>query len=371
MNIEELKKEITSFFCKEVIPYEKTPEKFLELWPVFGERQLFEQFLIAKRNEDISAFEKHLCIVEEVCKLSISGLLLSFLTQGWLINCIGMLAQNEYHNEVLYKMKNGSTIGSFCLTEPEYGSSYKNLKTRAVRKNDGWDIQGEKIYITNGLHAQYLIVVANTSDNNKESISLFLLPVSDKNVVIDTSLKMCGNYHSGIAKLKLNYTGVDDKYLLGSVGAGAISLPRCLMHERLDIAFGTFFKARNCLYKTARYLKQRNTDTNENLLKFQHIQYKLVDLFSKLDLLENYIYNIGAKVISGKAKTRDAIAVKVISTEYSKEIINASLELNGAFGYTEESGLMNSFMDIAPLLVGGGANNVLRSVLFKYDIKRV
>jgi alkylation response protein AidB-like acyl-CoA dehydrogenase len=166
-SIVEIKNKIRSFVEENIKPYEKNPRDFIKCWPLLGKENYFALLSNAYNANDKNIFTKYLILLEELCRLSISGFMLSYLSQGWIIECLQRLAVNDYHEDILNKCKKGEISGAFCMTEEGYGSSYSELKTIATLNNGKWDINGEKIYITNAAFADCYIVVANTLVNNK------------------------------------------------------------------------------------------------------------------------------------------------------------------------------------------------------------
>ncbi len=357
------REEIKAFIEEKIKPFEKKPHNFAESWPLFGEQNLFGLLSRACRNQEPALFEEHLVLIEELSKVSISGLLISFLSQGWIIECIERLATNEYHRQALQECKKGKKIGAFCLTEADYGSSYSNLSTYAVEEDGKWRIEGEKVYITNSALADYFIVVANTSDEGKQKISLFLLDKETADISIEERIGFMGNVNSGISKIKISCQGLDEKHLLGKQGTGFFLLPKCLGFERMDISLCSLYIAKEGLQRTLAFLGKRKNQ-EEKLLDYQVIRHKIVDMSARLELVRTYILSTAEKLLANEECSREVILCKILATEAARDILLQSMQLTGAYGFTKESGMITMFNDIAPLTVGGGANDALRNALF-------
>ena len=345
-----------------VSSYVDNPKSFVETWPAFGEANLFGLLSRACRDGDTKAFEDYLSLLENLSSLPISGLLVSYLSQGWIIELLERLQTNEYHQKALASLKNGEKIGSFCLTEPGGGSSYKNLKTRASRSGDTWDIEGTKIYITNAAFADYFIVAANTGLDKGQQISFFLLEKDA--VTVEEEIDFIGNHNSGISRLGIECHNLSEEHLLGKEGGGFFSLPYCLNFERMDIAIASIYLIREAFRRTNAFLKTRK-NADEMVLNYQVIRHKLVDAYMKLEVARTFVLSTAAKLLAKEECSKEIIIAKINATETARDVILELIQLTGAYGFTKESGLITMFNDIAPLTVGGGANTVLRNILYR------
>ena len=357
-----VKSRIVNFIEDSITPFVNDPASFTKSWPLFGKENLFGLMSKAYRDDDLGSLNEHLILVEELCKVPISGFMISFLSQGWIIEILERLSTNDYHKKILDNFKKGEAIGSFCLTEPSYGSSYSNLATLAVNVNGKWDITGGKIYITNAAFANYFIVVANTGKESKQSISFFLL--ERDSVTIEKEIEFMGNRNSGISKLKIKCKNMDEKHLLGKVGVGFLTLPQCLNYERMDISLYSVFLAKECLIRTNSFLRKRKNQ-GERITDYQVIRYKLVNMYSRLEIMKSFVLSTAKKFVLKEECSKDILISKIYSTETARDIILEAIQLTGAYGFTEESKLISMFNDIAPLAVGGGSNDVLRNALFR------
>ena len=136
-NIELLKNDVSNKSIKEIIK-------------VLGEKSMLGLSCKAYKTKDEELLKHHYKVLKEICKIPVSGVVVSYLSQGWIIECLERLQTNEYHKKALEELKNGSKVGAFCLTEPDHGSSYTNMKTIAKFDSEKYQIMGAKNYITNG-----------------------------------------------------------------------------------------------------------------------------------------------------------------------------------------------------------------------------
>lgn len=363
MNILQLKNEIDIIFDTKITLYENCPSKFIELWPILGEKNLFGLLTQAKKNKDIQLLNLHDYIINKLARIKISGLTMSFLTQGWIIECLEKLTKNNLHNRVLEECKKGQSIAAFCLTEPNYGSDYSNLITKAEFLDNKWRINGEKIYITNGQHADYLIIVASTFHQNKKSISFFLAPKNTNGILIEDSVKLAGNKYAGISRIIFNNLKLDEENLLGNVGNGFFVLPKCLQFERLDIALYAVTAVKICLEETVNFLLYRKNQEIA-LTDIQLIQYKLANCYAKVSMINNYVQQAAYAFIEKGIVSKQILISKIYATEIALEVIQELIKLNGANGFRKNNYLNLIYNDLMPLTIGGGSNDVLRSALF-------
>ncbi|GMA98540.1 acyl-CoA dehydrogenase family protein [Pelosinus sp. IPA-1] len=335
---------------------------FINLWPKLGEMELFGLLHKAVKNKSSDILDLHCAVLEELTALSISGLVLTFLTQGWVIHCLEKLSSNDYQFNIIDGVTKGILKGAFCLTEPEFGSDYSNLKTVGRNVDGVWQINGTKKFITNGEFADFFIVAANTAIDEKVNITFFLIP-KETHGVITKGLNIHGNNHAGISQIDFNNVGLDSKYILGSVGNGYLMMPRLLNHERMDISLYCQIAMKLGIKSTVEYLCDRKHD-EMSLMNYQLIQHSMVNKYQEYQLIKNYITNTAKLLVEGKSCIKEVLISKINSTETGRQILQDLMQLEGANGYLQDVILGTLYSDIAPLSSGGGSNNVLRNALF-------
>ncbi len=330
-----------------------------------GDNDLLALSCRAYKNKDEMLLNKHYKVLKEICKLPLSGVVVSYLSQGWIIDCLERLATNDYHKKALLELVSGNKIGAFCLTEVDHGSSYRNMKTLASIKDGKFSINGAKNYITNGNLADYYVVAARM--DGKKDISLFLLERGLDGFSVNIKDTFLGNVESGIAYLEFNCKDIDEKYLLGRIGTGAYMLPKCLNFERMDLSLYAIFLSEVVLEDTIKFLNNRSTEEN-NLLNIQVIRNKLVEMYSDKEILKEYVISTTKKILNKEEMSQNIIRSKIKATELAKDIILKCAQLCGGYGFTQDSGIIRKFNDITPLTIGGGSNDVLRNALYKSTI---
>lgn len=334
-----------------------------ELWRSVGEEDLFGLLgrAIAERSPEL--MDQHRVMLDELVRLGVSGAPLRFLTQGWIIHCLERLANNGFHEQVLTAVKKGAQVGSFCLTEPSYGSDYSNLKTSAAKTQGGWRLDGGKTFITNGACADFYITVANTSTEDRSMISLFLVP-RDMPGIRSVPLGMKGNESAGIATITFSGVELEDIHLLGSAGTGLYALPRLLQYERIDVALCATAMMKIGIEAAVEFLATKRTD-GDSMLSIPAIQIKLLDAYEQYQVLSGFMESLVARLLAGRPCSEQVMLAKVHATESTRNVLQELMQLEGGAGFTTDDVVGRLYSDIAPLTVGGGANDVLRGAVFR------
>lgn len=313
--------------------------------------------LVKARDERSEKYLKeHKDIIQYVCQKG-NGLPLIYLTQGWIIECIKMLAKNDYHNDTVNKIIGGEKTGAFCLTEAKGGSSFENINTKMIKNENGYSVVGEKVFITNAKYADYYIIVGlEESEKKRKQLCFFLLPSDYPGISIEESFDFVGCQSAGISRIKFNCHNVDEKYLLSNRG-GLISLTKCLQYERVDIAL---FSS-SCIEYSLDVVK--NIIRKEKL-ENSHVQNVLGRSYAEFQILNTYIDHVTQKMISGKKCLKESTIAKVYSVETGIKVISDLMKLLGAKGFQINNKLIQMYNELLPLQVGGGANDAIINSIY-------
>lgn len=351
-------------FVKSTIkPYEKQEGSIKQIFQSLGSNHMLGMSGTAYKEQDLELLENHMQLMKELCTVSISGLMISYLSQGWLIDCLERFGTDEYHHHALAELKTGKKIGAFCLTEPGHGSNYTELQTISHYQDERWSIKGAKNYITNGGIADYFFVATRTDSGKR--ISIFLLEKNMPGIKIEKKNEFIGNQQAAISYISFDCSDIEEKHLIGKKGSGLFILPKCLNFERMDLALYAVYLSETVLEETVAFLKERGTDTNK-ILDLQVVKYKLVSIRTKIDIIKKYVISTSNDILSRKEVSKDITISKIAATEMASEVILECCQLCGGYGFTKESNLISRFNDIAALTIGGGSNDVLRNSLYKH-----
>jgi len=261
----------------------------------------------------------------------------------------------------------GEHVTSIAVTEPDAGSDVANIRTRAARDGDEWVINGTKLYITNGTQADWLCLLARTTeDGGFRGMSQIVVPTDTPGFSVSRKLNKLGNRSSDTAELSFVDVRVPVANTIGEVGRGFQQQMAQFQNERMIAAYTATGAMERALELTAEYLKQRQV-FGAPLLDNQYIQFRLAELSAEVDLLKHYNYACAEAYIRGEDTSRFATIAKLKSGRLNREISDWCLQFHGGVGYMEETWTARYYRDARLLSIGGGADEVMLRVLAQLE----
>ncbi|MBI3225447.1 MAG: acyl-CoA dehydrogenase family protein [Mycolicibacterium cosmeticum] len=261
----------------------------------------------------------------------------------------------------------GTAVCSIAVTEADAGSDVANLRTRAVRNGDDWVINGSKLYITNGLQADWICLLARTSDEpGAKGLSQIIVPTDLPGFVVSRKLNKLGMRSSDTVELAFTDLRVPIANTVGEIGRGFQQQMTQFQNERMSAAYDRVGALQQALDRTRDYLKQR-TAFGRALIDNQHVAFRLAELSARLDMLRHYNYACAEAYMAGEDTTRFATVAKLEIGRLSREIAATCLQYHGGIGYMEETWTARFLRDMTLTSIGGGADEVMLQVLTKLD----
>jgi citronellyl-CoA dehydrogenase len=261
----------------------------------------------------------------------------------------------------------GQVVTSIAVTEPDAGSDVAALRTRAVRDGDEWVINGTKLYITNGVQADWLCVLARTSDEGgHRGMSQIIVPTDVSGFTVSRKLHKLGNHASDTAELSFMDVRVPVANTVGEIGRGFQQQMAQFQNERMVANYIAVGQMTTALERTAAYLRQRRI-FGRAVLDHQYVQFRLAELSAELDLLRHYNYACADAYLRGEDTTRFATIAKLKAGRLQREVADVCLQLHGGMGYMEENWPAGYFRDSRLLSIGGGADEVMLRILARLD----
>ncbi|MGW6137510.1 acyl-CoA dehydrogenase family protein [Streptomyces sp. NPDC055140] len=261
----------------------------------------------------------------------------------------------------------GEYVTSIAITEPDTGSDVARVRTRAERVGDDWVINGSKLYITNGVQADWLCLLARTSgEGGYRGMSQIVVPTDTPGVTVSRKLDKLGNRSSDTAELVFEDVRVPVSNTIGEVGRGFQQQMQQFQHERMIAAYMTVGSVGHALERTRDYLKQRTT-FGKPLIENQWIQFKLAELAAELDLLRHYNYACAEAYLRGEDTSRYATIAKLTSGKLARRTADVCMQFHGGVGYMEETWTARYFRDARLRSIGGGAEEIMLQVLARAE----
>jgi citronellyl-CoA dehydrogenase len=261
----------------------------------------------------------------------------------------------------------GRMVASIAVTEPDAGSDVAALRTRAERDGDEWIINGTKLYITNGTQADWLCLLARTSDEGGyRGMSQIVVPTDRPGFSVSRKLNKMGNWSSDTAELSFVDLRVPVANTIGEIGRGFQQQMWQFQNERMIGAYMAVGAMSRALERTAGYLADRRT-FGRPLLDNQYIQFRLAELDAELDLLRHYNHACAEAYIRGEDTTRFATIAKLKAGRLARQVADTCIQFHGGLGYMEETWTARYFRDSRLLSIGGGADEVMLRVLTRLN----
>jgi alkylation response protein AidB-like acyl-CoA dehydrogenase len=259
----------------------------------------------------------------------------------------------------------GEQMYSLGITEPDAGSDVAGTKTRAVRHDGGWLINGSKTFITNGHRNSMILLVAKTDpDAGHRGFSLFLVPMDTPGVSRAQKLRKMGMHASDTALLSFEDVWVDDSALLGTVGKGFEQIMWELQAERLIGAAGCLAYGQYAFDKTLTYARERHT-FGRPLGQHQAIRHKFADMATKLEAARALIYQTARSYAAGEYPVRAISMSKLLATQTAWEVADQCVQIHGGAGYMDEYDVSRVLRDIRLYRIGAGADEIMLDVIGK------
>ncbi len=262
----------------------------------------------------------------------------------------------------------GEHVAAIAVTEPDAGSDVAGLRTRARRDGDEWVVNGTKLYITNGVQADWLCLLVRTSnEGGYQGMSQIVFPTDTPGFSVSRKLDKLGNRSSDTAELSFVDARVPVANTIGEIGRGFQQQMEQFEYERLIASYVAVGQMQCALERTREYLRERHA-FGRPLLANQHLQYLWAELAAELDLLRHYNWSCADAIVAGNDEVRRMSAIaKLKAGRLIREVADFCIQVHGGIGYMEETWTARFYRDARLLSIGGGADEVMLQLLSRLD----
>jgi citronellyl-CoA dehydrogenase len=261
----------------------------------------------------------------------------------------------------------GDLVGCIGVSEPQAGSDVAGIKTFARKDGDDWVINGGKMWITNGMQADWMCALVNTSEGPPhKNKSLIIIPMATKGVERARKLKKIGMNSSDTAQIFFDEVRVPQRHTIGGEGTGFMLQMIQFQEERLWGAANTLGGLEQALAATIEYTRDRKV-FGKSVLDNQYVHFKLAECATEIELLRALVYTATEHYIGGKDVTRWASMAKLKAGRLAREIADTCLQFWGGMGFMHESKISRFYRDGRLCSIGGGADEVMLSIICKLD----
>jgi acyl-CoA dehydrogenase len=279
-------------------------------------------------------------------------------------NMVYAFGTEEQKQEYLEPLALGEDIGAFALSEAGAGSDVPAMDTTAEKNDDGYYIDGGKLWISNGSVADTVVVFAKTDPDagNKGISSLVVRPEEDDGFVVEGTEDKLGDKGCPTAELRFDDCFVPEDRLLGEEGEGFVQALKTLNGGRITIAARSVGIAQAALDAALRYSQDRE-QFDQPISNFQSIQHKLADMDTKTRAARLLMHDAADRKIRGERYIKEAAQAKLFASEVSREVANEGIQIHGGYGYTKDFPAERFYRDAKLNEIYEGTSEVLRNTI--------
>jgi citronellyl-CoA dehydrogenase len=261
----------------------------------------------------------------------------------------------------------GDMVSAIAVTEPDAGSDVAALKTFARKDGDSYILNGSKTYITNGTQADFLTLLARTSEApGYHSFSLFVVPTNLPGFKVSKKLDKMGMRSSDTAELYFDDMRIPAENLIGIEGEGFIHQMMQFQHERFAVLPLAYISAKDMIDETVAYLKKRIV-FGKPLIKKQVLRHRLAEWLSEIECLRQLTYHIVRMKMASQDVSKEISMGKLFSGNLIGKVADGCLQMHGGLGLMNEMRISRAFRDARLLSIGGGASEVMSDVIAKLE----
>ncbi|EST55268.1 acyl-CoA dehydrogenase [Brevibacillus panacihumi W25] len=364
-----MRRMVRDFAEKEIAPF----------IPVMEETEQFPRHIVKKMGEmglmgipvpeewgGVGAdFVSYILAINEISKVSATlGVILSVHTSVG-TNPILYFGTEEQKQAYVAKLATGEFLGAFALTEPHAGSDASSIRTTAVRKDDAYVLNGNKVFITNGGEADTYIAFAVTDQGKgAKGISAFIVEKDTPGLVVGKKEKKMGLHGSNTTELIFDNAIVPTANLLGQEGEGFTIAMANLDKGRIGIAAQALGIAEAALQYATDYARERK-QFGQPIGKIQAVGFKLADMATKVEAARLLVYRAAWLCSQGLPCTKEASMAKLFASDAAMKLATEAVQIFGGYGYTREYPVERLFRDAKITQIYEGTNEIQHLVITK------
>ncbi|WP_406197170.1 acyl-CoA dehydrogenase family protein [Kitasatospora sp. NBC_01560] len=364
---EDFRATVRSFLAKEVLPHYERWEKAgivdRSAWTAAGRQGLLG---IAAPEEygggGSTDFRYAAVLAEEFARAGASGLAIG-LHNDIIGPYLTSLATEEQKRRWLPGFCSGELITAIAMTEPGTGSDLQGIRTQAVDQGDHYLLNGAKTFISNGILADLVVVVARTTpDGGSRGLSLLVVERGMPGFERGRNLDKIGQKAQDTAELFFEDVRVPKENLLGEEHGGFVHLMQNLAQERLAIAAAAIAGAEHLVEITTAYVKQREA-FGRPLAKLQHVRFEIAELATECAVTRAFVDRCITEHNRYALTPADASMAKWWATELQKRTADRCLQLHGGYGYMSEFPVARAFTDGRIQTIYGGTTEIMKEIV--------
>jgi citronellyl-CoA dehydrogenase len=368
---DDVRRSLQKFIASEINPFVDEWEKA----DIFPAHDLFKKlgelgFLGLNKPVEFGGqgldYSYALMMAEELGAITCGGVPMAIGVQTDMATpALARFGSDEVRHEFLAPAIAGDAVACVGVSEPGAGSDVASIKTAARSDGDDYVIDGGKMWITNGVQADWICLLANTSDGPvHRNKSLICVPMKTKGVQVARKLDKLGMRSSDTAQIFFDNVRVPKRNRIGAEGQGFTYQMIQFQEERLWGAAACLKAHDYIIAETIAYTRSRRA-FGKSILDNQVVHFKLAELQTEVELLRSLIYRAAEQLVAGEDVTRLATMAKLKAGRLGRELTDACLQFWGGMGFMNETPVSRAYRDSRLTSIGGGADEVMLMVLCK------
>ena len=271
-------------------------------------------------------------------------------------------ADGDQRDRWLPGLASGDLMTAIAMTEPGTGSDLAGIATAASLDGDSYVVNGSKTFITNGLNADLVIVVARTDPDPHGGLTLLVVEDGMSGFERGRNLEKIGMHAQDTSELFFNDVRVPIENRLGPEGSGFMQLVTHLPQERLSIAVGAVAAAEAALSITIDYARER-TAFGRPIGRFQHNRFVLAELKTEVDIGRVFVDRLIEEHVAGNLTIEQAAEAKWWTTEMLRRVVDAGVQMHGGYGYMAEYPIAQAYLDARLQTIYGGTTEIMKEII--------
>ena len=306
---------------------------------------------------------EHCVVMEEISRASASIGLSYGAHSNLCMNQLRLHGSAAQKQRYLPKLISGEHVGALAISEPNSGSDVASLRTRAEKKGDRFVLNGSKMWITNGPHADTVVVYARTDpDVSARGLTTFIVEAGFKGFSRAQKLDKLGMRGSDTCELVFEDCEVPAENVLGSVNDGWKVVMSGLDYERVVLAAGPLGIMQACMDVVMPYVHERR-QFGKPIGEFQLVQGKIADMYVAMNSARAYVYTVARACDRGETTRQDAAGAILMSSEQATRMALDAIQLLGGNGYTNDYAAGRLLRDAKLYEIGAGTSEIRRMLI--------
>lgn len=306
-----------------------------------------------------------LILSEELAKGGVAGVGMGVgVVTGMAVPPILKFGTEEQKQRFVTPAARGEKIAALGITEPNAGSDVASIRTTAVRDGNYWVINGSKIFITNGVRCDYVLLVVRTEKGSKgaRGISLIIVEKGTPGFKVSRKLKKVGMRCSDTAELVFEDCRVPIENLVGEEGNGFKQIMWELQGERITSCAASVARGERAYELALQYAKER-VQFGKPIASFQVIKHKLADMAARIEMCRQFIYNVAWSYARGEYPVKEISMAKLLVSQLMCQVADEALQIHGGYGYMMEYEVQRYWRDLRLTRIGGGTDEIMKEII--------